>query len=634
MPHVIVGTAGHIDHGKTALVKALTGIDADRLKEEKERGITIDIGFAHLPLDSNTTIGFIDVPGHERFIKNMLAGVGGIDLVMLVIAADELVMPQTREHLDICSLLHIKQGFTVLTKIDRVEPDIVDLVEIEVREFLKGSFLEHSPILRVSSYTGQGIPQLIETLREFVGKAGAKDANDIFRLPVDRCFTMKGFGTVATGTLIAGKVAKEQEIEILPTERKARVRGIQVHGRAANEALAGQRTALNLQGIEVSQIQRGMVLTIPGLFKPTSMFDCHLELLRSAPNPIEMRKRIRFHIGTAELMGYVVLLGQNRLEPGDSAFAQIRLEEPTFALPGDRFIIRQYSPMLTIGGGQILDSAPLKHRRTDKNVLERLRVFKEGSVEDQVMTAINEAGLKTVELQELSARRGLVPTRARERVTTLVNSGRVRVLAENPFVVVAAKAFLEAAAAAAATVEKFHQTNPLTPGMGREELKARLFSDASSLLFQAVLDALVTEKKIVFEQDLIRLFGRKVTLKADEEKMRNQLAERFRSLGLQVPSPDELITNLKLDRNSARKIIQLMVKENALVKISEDMLIHRAAVDKLIADVKALKSKNPKMGVGEFKDLTGVSRKFAIPLLEYLDRQRVTRRVGDERMIL
>jgi len=510
----------------------------------------------------------------------------------------------------------------------------VDLVEIEVREFLKGSFLEHSPILRVSSYTGQGIPQLIETLREFVGKAGAKDANDIFRLPVDRCFTMKGFGTVVTGTLIAGKVAKEQEIEILPTERKARVRGIQVHGRAANEALAGQRTALNLQGIEVSQIQRGMVLTIPGLFKPTSMFDCHLELLRSAPNPIEMRKRIRFHIGTAELMGYVVLLGQNRLEPGDSALAQIRLEEPTFALPGDRFIIRQYSPMLTIGGGQILDSAPLKHRRTDKNVLERLRVFKEGSVEDQLMTAINEAGLKTVELQELSARRGLVPTRARERVTTLVNSGRVRVLAENPFVVVAAKAFLEAAAAAAATVEKFHQTNPLTPGMGREELKARLFSDASSLLFQAVLDALVTEKKIVFEQDLIRLFGRKVTLKADEEKMRNQLAERFRSLGLQVPSPDELITNLKLDRNSTRKIIQLMVKENALVKISEDMLIHRAAVDKLIADVKALKSKNPKMGVGEFKDLTGVSRKFAIPLLEYLDRQRVTRRVGDERMIL
>src|SRR5438093_1158536 len=468
MPHVIVGTAGHIDHGKTALVKALTGIDADRLKEEKERGITIDIGVANLPPYSTTTIGFIDVPGHERFIKNMLAGVGGIDLVMLVIAADESVMPQTREHLDICSLLRIKHGFTVLTKIDKVEPDIADLVEIEVREFLKGSFLERSPILRVSSYTREGLPQLIQTLREFVGKAGFKDAADIFRLPVDRCFTMKGFGTVVTGTLIAGKVAKEQEIEILPTERTARVRGIQVHGHASNEALAGQRTALNLQGIEVSQVQRGMVLTIPGLFKPTSMFDCHLELLRSATNPIEMRKRIRFHIGTAELMGYVVLLGQNRLEPGQSAFAQIRLEEPTFALPGDRFIIRQYSPMLTIGGGQILDSAPLKHRRADKNAMERLRVFNEGSIEDQLMTVIDEAGLKTVELLELSARRGLVPSRARERVAALARNGRVGVLAENPFVVVAAKAFDEAGAAAAAAVEKFHQTNPLTPGIGRE----------------------------------------------------------------------------------------------------------------------------------------------------------------------
>src|SRR5881397_1662094 len=603
MPHIIVGTAGHIDHGKTALVKALTGIDADRLKEEKERGITIDIGFAHLALDSNTTVGFIDVPGHERFIKNMLAGVGGIDLVMLVIAADESVMPQTREHLDICSLLRIKHGFTVLTKIDKVEPDIADLVEIEVREFLKGSFLERSPILRVSSYTREGIPQLIQTLREFLGKAGSKDAADIFRLPVDRCFTMKGFGTVVTGTLIAGKVAKEQEIEILPTERRARVRGIQVHGHASNEALAGQRTALNLQGIEVSQVQRGMVLTIPGLFKPTSMFDCHLELLRSAPNPIEMRKRIRFHIGTAELMGYVVLLGQNRLEPGQSAFAQIRLEEPTFALPGDRFIIRQYSPMLTIGGGQILDSTPLKHRRADKNAIERLRAFQEGSIEDQLMKVIDDARLKTVELRDLSARRGLEPSRGRERVAALARNGRVRVLAENPFIVVAARAFDEAASAAAAAVEKFHQTNPLTPGIGREELKARWFSDASNLLFQAVLDKLVADKKIVFEQDLIRLFGRKVTLRADEERMRDQLTERFRLLGLQVPSPDELITNLKLDRNTARKIIQLMVKENALVKISEDMLIHRAAVDKLIADVKALKSKNPKMGVGEFKDL-------------------------------
>src|SRR5215813_3021862 len=289
MPHVIVGTAGHIDHGKTALVKALTGIDTDRLKEEKERGITIDLGFAHLELDKTTTVSFIDVPGHERFIKNMLAGVGGIDLVILVIAADESVMPQTREHLDICSLLHIKQGFTVLTKIDKVDPEMVDLVEIEVREFLKGSFLERSPILRVSSQTREGIPKVIETLRDHVSKVAPKDETEIFRLPVDRSFTMKGFGTVVTGTLIAGRVQKEEEVEILPTERKARVRGIQVHGHASNEALAGQRTALNLQGVDVADVQRGMVLTVSGLFRPSSMLDCHLELLPSAANAIEMR---------------------------------------------------------------------------------------------------------------------------------------------------------------------------------------------------------------------------------------------------------------------------------------------------------------------------------------------------------
>ncbi len=634
MAHIIVGTAGHIDHGKTALVKALTGIDADRLKEEKERGITIDIGFAHLALDAQTTIGFIDVPGHERFIKNMLAGVGGIDLVMLVIAADESVMPQTREHLDICSLLHIKHGLTVLTKVDKVEREIVDLVEIEAREFLKGSFLENSPILRVSSYTGEGIPQLIATLRDFITRIGPKDANDLFRLPIDRCFTMKGFGTVVTGTLIAGRVQKEEDVEIFPQQRTTRVRGIQVHGRAATEARAGQRTALNLQGIEVSDITRGMVLTIPRTFKPASMFDCHLELLRSAPNAIETRKRIRFHVGTAELMGYVVLLGQDRLEPGQSAFVQVRLEEPTLALPGDRFIIRQYSPMITIGGGEILDAMPEKHRRADKEALERLKTFKEGSLDDRLMTVIDDAGLKTADLSHLVARLGLVPARTRDRIAALAKAGRVRVLSENPLTMISEKILKEAADVTNTAIQRFHQTNPLVQGMGREELKARLFGEASNVFFQALLDKLVADKKIVVAQDLVYQLGRKVTLNADEERIRTQLSERFRSLGLQVPGPDELFDSLKLNRLTARKILQLMVKENALVKINEDMFVDREAMEKLIGDVKRLKTKSPKLGVGEFKDLTGVSRKYAIPLLEYLDRQRVTRRVGEERLIL
>jgi len=634
MPHVIVGTAGHIDHGKTALVKALTGIDTDRLKEEKERGITIDLGFAHLDLGSGISVGFVDVPGHERFIKNMLAGVGGIDFVMLVIGADESVMPQTREHLDICSLLHIKQGFTVLTKIDKVETEMVDLVEIEVREFLKGSFLEHAPILRVSSHTGEGIPQLIDTLRGSITKVAAKNENDIFRLPIDRSFTMKGFGTVVTGTLVAGRVRKEEEVEIFPAARTVRVRGVQVHGRSAAQATAGQRTALNLQGIEVGDVQRGMVLTVPRLFAPTSMFDCHLELLPSAPNAIVGRKRIRFHIGTTEVMGYAVLLGQDRLEPGHSALVQIRLEEPTFALPGDRFIIRQYSPMITIGGGEVLDAMPEKHRSTDKSVIERLRVLKEGTTEDRIIAVVEQSGLECIELSRVSARLGIVQAQLRDRVQALVKTGRVRVVSENPFVIISASVFKQAADAAAAAVKRFHEANPLVAGIGREELKARLFGDASNALFQAVVDKLVADKKIAVAQDVIHEFGRKVTLKADEEKIRGQIAERFRSLGLQVAPADEVIDALKVDRNTARKIIQLMLKDNVLVKINEELFVDRAAIEKLIVDIRALKSKNPRFGVGEFKNLTGVTRKHAIPLLEYLDRQRVTRRVGDERMIL
>jgi selenocysteine-specific elongation factor len=633
MPHVIVGTAGHIDHGKTALVKALTGIDTDRLKEEKERGITIDIGFAHLKLDATSTVGFVDVPGHERFIKNMLAGIGGIDLVMLVIAADESVMPQTREHLDICSLLHIKQGFTVLTKTDKVQPDTMGVVELEVREFLKGSFLEQAPILRVSSTTGEGIPQLIDTLRAAVSKIEAKDDTQIFRLPIDRCFTMKGFGTVVTGTLIAGQVRKEEVVELFPSQRSLRVRGVQVHGRAANEAKAGQRTALNLQGVDVSEIERGMVLTVPSLFIPTRMFDCHLELLRSA-KAIESRKRVRFHVGTVELMGYVVLLGQDRLQPGESAFVQIHLEGPAFALPGDRFIIRQYSPMVTIGGGQILDAMPEKHRRMDPKALEKLRVFKDGTDDDRIMAVVDEAGLAAIELSGIVSRLGLKPARARERLGELSSAGRIYALSENPYFVVSAPVFNHAGDAVVAALKSFHETNPLAQGIGREELKARSVRGASNLAFQALLDRLSAEQRIAAAQDVIYQYGRKVTLRPEEQSLRLRLSERFRELGLQVPTLDEMIDGLKIDRDMTRKIVQLMLKDKELVKINETMLVDRAVLEKLIEQIRALKAKNPKFGISEFKNLTGVTRKHAIPLLEYLDRQRVTRRVGDERMIL
>jgi selenocysteine-specific elongation factor len=634
MPHIIVGTAGHIDHGKTALVKALTGIDADRLKEEKERGITIDIGFANLTLDSDTTIGFVDVPGHERFIKNMLAGVGGIDVVMLVIAADESVMPQTREHLEICSLLRIKQGLTVLTKIDATDREIVDLAEVEVQEYLKETFLEGSPVLRVSSVTGEGIPQLIEALRACARRVVPKEVSRVFRLPIDRAFTMRGFGTVVSGTLIAGRVHRDQEVELLPQRQATRIRGIQVHGAAVDEARAGQRTALNLQRVELSDVERGMILTPPGVFKPTTLFDVHLELLASARAPIVRRKRIRFHIGTAELMGYVVLLGQDELQPGNRAFAQIRLERPTFALPGDRFIIRQYSPMTTLGGGEILDARPKRHRRSDVAVRRRLEGLDRTSIESRIFSVVQDADLHTASVADVVAALGVLPEHAAEHLRALERAGRIRTIGDNPPVAVTVEAFARATAALLGEVQRYHKSDPLLKGIGREDLKGRVLRDAPPALFRAAIDQLAVDRKVGLDQDLVHVFGRQISLAGDEARIREQLEERFRTLGLQAASPDEVIASLNLERLTARKILQLMVKENVLVKINEEMTVDREALRKLIENVRALKAGSAKFGVKEFKELTGLSRKFAVPLLEYLDGQRVTRRVGDERIIL
>ena len=634
MPNIIVGTAGHIDHGKTALVKALTGIDADRLKEEKERGITIDIGFASLALDRETTLGFVDVPGHERFIKNMLAGVGGIDVVMLVIAADESVMPQTREHLDICSLLQIKQGLTVLTKIDATDPELVDLVEIEVHEFLKGSFLEHAPLLRVSSHTGEGILELVRALATLARSTPPRDASQILRLPIDRCFTMRGFGTVISGTLVAGTVQRDQEIELLPQKRTARVRGIQVHGAAVDEARAGQRTALNLQRVDVGDIERGMVIAPPGVFTPGRLLDVHVNLLPSAPGPIVRRKRIRLHVGTAELLGYLVLLGQDVLEPGGSAFAQVLLERPTLTLPGDRFIIRQYSPMLTIGGGEILDSRPRRHRRSDATIVERLETLQHGSPEARVLAHVQDAGVHAMELGELVGRLGLPATRARGVLLSLAAAGSIHILADNPLVVVAAATLAAATRAIVDEVTRFHETDPLVPGIGREDLKGRVLRDGSPVLFRGAIDHLVAKRQVALDQDLVHLFDRTVTLGGEDERIRGVLSEQFAELGLQAPALSEVIARSSLDAATAKKIVQLLVRDGVLVKIGEDAFIHRDALQKLIQDIRALKASNPRLGVREFKDLTGLSRKFAVPLLEYLDGQRITRRIGDERVIL
>jgi selenocysteine-specific elongation factor len=633
MPHIIVGTAGHIDHGKTALVKALTGIDTDRLKEEKERGITIDLGFANLTLDAETTIGFVDVPGHERFIKNMLAGVGGIDVVLLVIAADESVMPQTREHLAICELLRVRRGLTVLTKIDAVDREIADLAEVETRELLKGTFLEAAPILRVSALSGAGIAELVEALRAIAATTAPRDASRVFRLPIDRAFTMRGFGAVAAGTLIAGRVRRDEEVELLPAGKPARVRGIQVHGRTVEEARAGQRTALNLQRVDLSDIERGMVVTVPGLFSPTTRFDVHLELLAEAP-PMAARKRIRFHVGTTELIGHVVLLGQNTLEPGGAAFARVRLEKPAFALPGDRFIIRQYSPMTTLGGGEILDAQPPRRRRSHPGLVERLRILKDGSTDQKVLRLASEAGTAGIQAADIVSRLGLAPQQVEAELRALAAREAVRVLSNQPLVVAASEVFEKGAAAVTAAVRKFHAAEPLRAGVNREDLRTRLFGDASPVFFRAVLERLAADKVIAMDQEVVRAFDYSVTLEGPEAKARERLTARFRELGLQVPSPDDLAAEVGVDRATGRKILQLLLKAQVVVRINDSMIVDREALDRLVASVRARKSVSPRLGVGDFKEISGLSRKFAVPLLEYLDAQRITRRAGDERIIL
>ena len=630
---MVVGTAGHIDHGKTALVKALTGIDADRLKEEKARGITIDLGFANLPIDAETTIGFVDVPGHERFIRNMLAGVGGIDAVLLVVAADESVMPQTREHLDICSLLHIPRGLMVLTKIDAVDRELADLVEIELHDLVKGTFLAGAPVLRVSSMTGEGIPALVEALRTMARSLPARDATQLFRLPVDRGFSMKGFGTVVSGTLLSGSITRDAEVEVLPGGHRARVRGIQVHGGPVERATAGQRTALNLQRIDLEAVGRGMVIVPPDTFSATTLFDVRLELLPSAPALVR-RRRVRFHVGTAEVMGYAVLLGQDTLEPGGAAFAQVQLEEATFALPGDRFIVRQYSPMQTLGGGVILDARPEKHRRSEAGLAGRLAALMEAPAEDRIAAIAGAAGLQGIDVPGIVARLGIRAEEARQHLQTLAAASRVRLVAQDPPAAVAEPAFRDAADAIVRELTRFHDAEPLAPGLTREDLKGRTMRAAPAPVFRAVLEALAAEGRLELEQDLVIAAGRRVSLAPGDARVRDELQAAFRAFGLQAPAAEEVAAGLGVNRQKAHRILQLLLKEGTLVRVAEGLLVDAGALQELVQQVRARKAQTANLGVKEFKDLTGLSRKFALPLLEYLDAQRVTRRVGDGRLIL
>ncbi len=634
MKSVIVGTAGHIDHGKTALVKALTGIDADRLEEEKRRGITIDIGFAHFELPapdgSRIRIGFVDVPGHERFVRNMLAGVGGIDLVLLVIAADEGIKPQTREHFDICRLLAIPRGITVLTKSDAVDAETLEVVRLEVEDYVRGSFLDptldaaQSPMVAVSSLTGAGLDELKSALARVASEVAAKNSAALARLPIDRVFTMKGFGTVVTGTLVAGTVRKEDDLEVFPSGKRVRVRGVQVHGSPAEAAVAGQRTALNLAGVTTEELARGMTLAAADTFHSTSRVDVLLSLLPSA-KPFKDGARVHFHAYTAETIAEARLYGAKQLKPGDEQYAQLRLSEPTLLLPGDRFIVRQFSPVVTIGGGLVLDASPLARRQPQYDIATFLSKMMTGSPEEVLAARVRRRGTLGLPLDDVPGEMNI----RREEATKLAAKARLVWCGQ---MLVDSTTYAGAQNRALNTLRQFHDANPLVAGMSKEELRERI--NLGPEVFYSVLGKLVEEKKLEVAGELVHLPGRGVVMKDEEAESKKIIEQAFASAGLKVPSLKEVLALLKVDKIRAQKIVTLLLRDKVLIKISDDLVFHQSALMDLRHKIAALKSSSPKIDVARFKDMTGVSRKYAIPLLEYLDRERVTRRVGDERVIL
>ena len=634
MKSVIVGTAGHIDHGKTALVKALTGIDADRLEEEKRRGITIDIGFAHFELPapdgSNLRLGFVDVPGHERFVRNMLAGVGGIDLVLLVIAADEGIKPQTREHFDICRLLAIQRGITVITKSDAVDADTLEVVRLEIEDYLRGSFLDpaKSPIVAVSSLTGAGLDELRSALAKVASEVAAKNSTALARLPIDRVFTMKGFGTVVTGTLVAGTIRKEEELEVFPAGKRARVRGVQVHGSATEAAVAGQRTALNLAGVSTEDLARGMTLATADTFRSTARVDALLSLLPSA-KPLKDGARVHFHAYTMETIAearlYISKQGLKQLKPGENGYAQLRFTEPMLLLPGDRFIVRQFSPVVTIGGGVVLDASPPTRRQRAEGATAFLNIMRDGSPEQVLVARVARQGKIGLRLDDVP---GDMNIRREEAAKLAAKAGLMRC----DQVLVAASVYLAAKADLLQALKKFHDANPLVAGMSKEELRDRI--NLGPEVFYSVLGTLAEEKKLQVASELVHLSGRGVVMKDDEAESKKIIEQAFASTGLKVPSLKEVLAGLKVDKIRAQKIVTLLLRDRVLIKISEDLVFYASTLEDLRQKIAALKATTPKIDVARFKDLTGVSRKYAIPLLEYLDRERVTRRVGDERVIL
>ncbi len=633
MKQIVLGTAGHIDHGKTSFVKAMTGINTDRLKEEQARGITIELGFAWLDLPNGVRIGIVDVPGHEKFVKNMVAGATGIDIVAMIIAADEGVMPQTKEHMEICQLLGINFGIVVLTKIDLVDEEWLELVTDDIKKFVKGTFLDDAPVIPVSAATGQGIAEFIDVLTELSPKISGRSSSGLFRLPVDRVFTMKGFGTVITGTLISGRVQVGDMIMIYPSGITSKVRGIQVHNESVTEAVAGMRTAINFQGLEKASVNRGEVVSTPGALIPTFMLDVSLHYLSSNKKPVKNRTRIRFHTGTSEIPGNLILLDREELLPGEDTVVQLRLDTPVAVVKDDRFVLRSVSPVRTIAGGQILNPVPGKHKRFKAEITEGLESLSELLPEELVSYYVAQSDFKGVSISELKVMTNISEKQLDSNLQNLLSKKNIVLADKENKIYLHQNILNDLKLETHNFLDAYHKSNPLKEGMPKEELKSKMPAFLNPKFFNLIINQMTKESGILLDEDTVRLKGHKVSLGEDQSQIKIKITKIYENGGLTPPFMKDLTEELKIDSAKAKDVLMLLVNEGVIIKIKEDFYINSEHINKLKNTLVEFLKANGEMSTPQFKDMTGASRKYLIPLLEYFDSKNVTIRIGDIRKL-
>lgn len=635
MKHLIIGTAGHIDHGKTTLVKALTGRNTDRLKEEQERGISIELGFTYFDLPNGQRAGIIDVPGHEKFIRNMLAGVIGIDIVLLVVAADEGIMPQTAEHLAILNLIGVKSGFIVVTKADLVDEDWLGLVQEEVRDEVRGTFLENSPIIPVSSTEKKGIDLVIDEIVKLSEILEERNQEDMPRLPVDRVFTISGFGTVVTGTLLAGKVKVGDEVQIYPKEVKARIRSIQVHDQDSVTAYGGQRVALNLAGVKKNEIVRGNVVAPVNSMKSTMMLDVKLKLLKSLGKGLTNRTRLKLYLGTEEILCRVVLLDREVLEPGEEAYAQLRLEKQTVAKRGDRFILRFYSPMYTVGGGEILESNPSKRKRFDENSLDELTIKDQGDFEDIVDHIVEDSSKKFMPLKEIAKTASMLESVLDEEIRKLEASGRVLVFDFSKEVFPLHINFIDSLKALIVKeLTDFHLKYPARNGMAKEEIRSRYLSKAKPRLSEEIIAYLISEGVLRQIKDLLALSDFEPRITEKQLKIKTYIIVKYKEAGMIPPRREDLYNPVLGSNEEIEEMVMFLISSGDLTKISDELYLLPESYERAVTALGTLMGKEGSISIGGFRDYLGTNRKVAISLLENFDQIKLTRRFGENRVLI